>query len=300
MAVADGCSPSQADYWASLEMDAAALDGDADADTDIDTDTDTDTDTGTDTDADTDTDTDTDTDSDTECADTGETCGDDAGADTDTDADTDADTDTDTDADAGPSFCDSTDFIDFLAQTPVVLDNTGAPFRGNGVDPEFVVTGFSYFLCIHCLEASVLLEELYADPAYADRTAYFFRHFPFSTDETSISVKDHRAAEAANMQGDFFAMHDAIFDNFPVSSETTLLGLVEPAGLDTALFDADYASAASLDRVLADREAGIAAGVTGTPSIYVDGRKVKPWTMLPDVLDCLLGYTSWDPPDGGK
>jgi protein-disulfide isomerase len=64
-------------------------------------------------------------------------------------------------------------------------------------------------------------------------------------------------------------------------------------------FDIDYASAASLDRVLADKAAGIAAGVTGTPSIFVDGRKVSPWSMLPDVLDCLLGYTSSVPPDGG-
>jgi protein-disulfide isomerase len=67
-------------------------------------------------------------------------------------------------------------------------------------------------------------------------------------------------------------------------------------------FDVDYASEASLDRVLADRAAGIAAGVTGTPSIFVDGRKLSTplsWTMLPDVLDCLLGYAPWDPPDGG-
>jgi hypothetical protein len=271
--VASGCSPDQSDYWASLEMDAAVQGVDTDSDG------------GSDGDSDGDTDTDGDTDS--ECADTSGTCGEDAG------------TDTDTDLDAGPTFCDSEAFTAFMAQTPVSFDNTGAPFRGNGVDPEIVVTGFSNFGCGACKTAATFLEELYSDPLYSGRTVYCFRHFPFSEDETTIAVKRHRAAEAAHMQGDFFAMHDAIFDNYPVTSETTLLGLVEPAGLDSALFDVDYASAESLDRVLDDRAAGVAAGVTGTPSIYVDGRKVALWTMLPDVLDCLLGYTSWDPPDGG-
>ncbi len=114
--------------------------------------------------------------------------------------------------------CDSTVFTDFLAQEPVVLDDTGAP----------------------------LIEGLMADPAYGDHVAYTFRHFPFSTDPAVIAVKDHRAA--------------------------------------------DYAADASLALVLADRQAGQLAGVTGTPSIYVDGRKVVPWVALKEVLDCLLGY----------
>jgi 2-hydroxychromene-2-carboxylate isomerase len=72
--------------------------------------------------------------------------------------------------------------------------------------------------------------------------------------------------------------------------ETELLGYAESAGLDMDQFDLDYASDESLDGVLADREAGLAAGVTGTPSIYVDGRKVTPWRNLQNVLDCMLGY----------
>jgi hypothetical protein len=283
-----GCSPDQSDYWASLEMDGAVQSVDSDADADGDTDGDTDADTDADTDTDSDGDTNTDGDTDSECADTSSTCGEDAG--------------TDTDVDAGPTFCDSEAFIAFIAQTPASFDNTGAPFRGNGVDPEIVVTGFSNFGCGACRTAATYLEELYSDPLYSERTVYYFRHFPFSEDETTIAVKRHRAAEAAHMQGDFFAMHDAIYDNFLVPDETTLLALAAGADLDMDRFDIDYASAESLDRVLADRAAGLAAGVTGTPSIYVDGRKIaysSLLTMLPDVLDCLLGYTSWDPPDGG-
>jgi protein-disulfide isomerase len=272
-AAAAGCLPDLADYWASLEGDASAADADTDADTDTDGDSDADGD------GDGDGDTDADGDTAAECPDTELTCGD-AG---------DADTDGDTDADAG-SFCDSAAFADFLAQEPIVLDDTGAPFRGNGGDPEVAITGFSNFLCSHCATAATMVEELFADPAYADRAVYHFRHFPFSTDPAAIAVKDHRAAAAAHLQGAFFPMHDAIFDEFPVTDEETLLGLVAVAGLDAEQFAADYAADASLARVLADRAAGQAAGVSGTPSIYVDGRKVYPWPVLPEVLDCLLGY----------
>jgi len=264
--LAAGCLPGPADYWASLEGDRSTGDGDADGDSD--------------TDADTDADADADGDTESECADTEITCGD-AG---------DADTDGDTDEDAGVPFCESTAFAEFLAQEPLVLDNTGAPFRGNGIDPEIVITGFSNFLCSHCATAATVLEELFADPLYADHAVYYFRHFPFSTDPAAIAVKDHRAAEAAHMQGAFFAMHDALYAAFPVTDEETLLGLAVTAGLDADQFEIDYAADASLARVLADRQAGLAAGVGGTPTIFVDGRKVYPWPVLPDVLDCLLGY----------
>jgi hypothetical protein len=253
------CSPDLTDYWGAIDMDAAAPDTDADADSDADADGGADTD---------------------ECGDTESTCGDgDAGADADASP---------FDPDAGASFCDSAEYAAFLAQEPVALDDTGAPYRGDTTSPELVVTGFSNFLCVHCRDASLVLEELYAEPEYAGRTVYYFRHFPFSESADDMAVKLHRAAEAAHMQGDFFAAHDAFYDAYPVTDEATMLALLEAAGVDMDQFDIDYADAASLDRVIADRNAGLAAGVTGTPTVYVDGRKVKPWTMIRDVLDCLL------------
>ena len=57
-----------------------------------------------------------------------------------------------------------------------------------------------------------------------------------------------------------------------------------------AQFDEDFADPATHETVLADKLEAQDAGVSGTPSVFVDGRKVSPWVNLQQVLDCLLGY----------
>ena len=280
---AAGCLDDIPDYWAPLDS-LGSHDSGPDGDTDSDTDGDTDTDTGGDTDTDTDGDTDGDTDTD-ECID-GFTCGDggtgeDGGS-----------------GDAG-LLCDSAIFEAYLGGEVHDFDNAGRPFRGNGTDPEVVVTGFSYFLCSHCANAAQMMEDLLADPAYSDRIVYYYRHFSFATDPTSIGLQNHRVAEAAHMQGDFWPVHDALYENFPVTDETTSLALAMASVSDPTTFTVAYSSPESYDAVMADRAAGTAAGVSGTPSLFVNGRQVLPWMYAPEIIDCLLGYSEYTPTDAG-
>jgi 2-hydroxychromene-2-carboxylate isomerase len=61
-------------------------------------------------------------------------------------------------------------------------------------------------------------------------------------------------------------------------------------GLDLAAYDRAVADPATLERVLADREDGVAAGVAGTPTFFVDGTRLAPRSVadLRAALDSAL------------
>jgi protein-disulfide isomerase len=80
------------------------------------------------------------------------------------------------------------------------------------------------------------------------------------------------ASLAANQQGKFWQMHDALFKNFRKLSRENILALAKEIGLDMDKFTADLDSPkfkAVIEKDLADGET---AGVYGTPSFFVNGK----------------------------
>jgi predicted DsbA family dithiol-disulfide isomerase len=80
-----------------------------------------------------------------------------------------------------------------------------------------------------------------------------------------------RAMQAAHRQGKGWEMNDKIFANMRALSNDNLMKYAEEVGLDLGKFKADFESAEVKDEVAKDTAAGKAAGVRGTPSIYVNG-----------------------------
>lgn len=97
-----------------------------------------------------------------------------------------------------------------------------------------------------------------------------FRHFP-------VRAKHPRAwaaacaAEAAHLQGAFWALHDRLFARQERLDDAALRAYAAELGLDG---DRVIGAAAQPfgDKVEADFAAGLAAGVGGTPTVFVDGR----------------------------
>lgn len=70
-------------------------------------------------------------------------------------------------------------------------------------------------------------------------------------------------------------MHDIIFKNMRALSNENLEEYAGEAGLDVAKWKKDFESEEVKKEVAADLAAGRKAGVRGTPSIYVNGRKFQ-------------------------
>jgi protein-disulfide isomerase len=94
-----------------------------------------------------------------------------------------------------------------------------------------------------------------------------FRHFPVASKHPR-SPALHAAAEAAGMQGSFFAMVDAIYADRARVDDPHLWRRVEALGLDLERFERDRRAKAVAARVRRDFRSGIRAGVTGTPAVF--------------------------------
>jgi protein-disulfide isomerase len=83
------------------------------------------------------------------------------------------------------------------------------------------------------------------------------------------------AAEAASLQGKFWEMHDSLFGDQGHLDPPHLWERAERLGLDLDRFEADRRSQAVAERVERDFRSGIRAGVTNTPTLFVDGRALS-------------------------
>jgi NhaA family Na+:H+ antiporter len=139
-----------------------------------------------------------------------------------------------------------------------------------GAAGEDVVTVVLYgdFLCPYCRRLLPVLSRLKS--ALGDRLRYVFRHFPNERAHPGAGLVA-RAVEAAGKQGQFWLMHDRVFARELPIAERQLLDLARDLGLDLDRFAADMASDEARRSVEEDLEEGRANGVTGTPTLFVDG-----------------------------
>ena len=138
---------------------------------------------------------------------------------------------------------------------------------------------FNDFQCPGCRQLAQTIPGLARK--FEDTLHIVFKHFPLdSTCNSVVKMELHpraceaaRAAEAAREQGKFWAFHEVLFK--PRSKVTmTWRSLVEPLGLNLDQFEAYRRGDTALAKVQADIDLGIRLGVDGTPSVFIDGRRV--------------------------
>jgi protein-disulfide isomerase len=148
-------------------------------------------------------------------------------------------------------------------------------------DEKAVLVEFLDFECEVCREAHPLVEELSAD--YGGNLTVVARYFPLPGHPNSETAAV--AVEAAAQQGAFGQMHSLMYEkqpewaHAPESRAGTFREYAQSLGLDMAAYDDAIADADTLDRVSRDRNEGLALGVDGTPTFFLDGRKIQPSTV---------------------
>jgi predicted DsbA family dithiol-disulfide isomerase len=84
-----------------------------------------------------------------------------------------------------------------------------------------------------------------------------------------------RAVQAAKKQGKEWQLTDKLFENMRALKPADLEGYASGIGLDMTKYKADFENPEIKKQVADDTAAGKAAGVRGTPSIYVNGRRFQ-------------------------
>lgn len=131
------------------------------------------------------------------------------------------------------------------------------------------VVEFADFECPFCIKNADLLRELVEQ--YPGQLRAGFRHYPLGRKHKQ-AVPAAKAAWAAQQQGKFWEMHDALFSSAGQLDAEVIRGHAEAIGLDMEKFDRDSESQAAAAAVFEDRAAGKKSGVRGTPAFYVNGR----------------------------
>ncbi|MCT1909292.1 DsbA family protein [Brachybacterium paraconglomeratum] len=155
---------------------------------------------------------------------------------------------------------------------------------------EVVFVEYLDFECEACLSLYPTVEELRAE--YGDRVTFVVRYLPLHGN----SLEAAQAAEAAKDQGEFEAMYKALFDNATewghqeTSQRELFFSYAEEIGLDMERFEEVYDDPATAKRIEQSAADAQALGVTGTPTFFVDGKRLEPTRVedLTDPLDAAL------------
>ncbi|AMV70641.1 Disulfide bond formation protein D precursor [Desulfuromonas sp. DDH964] len=162
-----------------------------------------------------------------------------------------------------------------LALQPVVsLKTAGAPSLGAPDAPVEMVI-FDDFECPYCAKAVPLLKQVLE--AYPGKVKLVFKNFPLKMHKNARAAA--AAALAAERQGKFWPLHDLLFENYNKLNSQKIRELAEQAGLDLARFDQDRNDPALQQVINADMQEGKKVGVRGTPTVFINGRRLQNRSM---------------------
>jgi protein-disulfide isomerase len=135
---------------------------------------------------------------------------------------------------------------------------------------------FVDFDCGPCLAARPFVEKLRKE--HGDTVTIIDRYFPQPDHRNAMNAA--LAVEAAGQQGKYRAMYLKMFrtekdwGGAAEDKSAVFRGYAKDLGLDLDAYDRAVADPATAARIEADRTDGLALGVSGTPTFFLDGKPV--------------------------
>jgi protein-disulfide isomerase len=162
---------------------------------------------------------------------------------------------------------------DFLKQPEaptyaIAIDDQ--PTKGNQGAPVTIVE-FTDFQCPSCAKSQPVLEAIAAE--FGDKVRLVVRDFPL--DQHTFAFKAAEAAEAAREQGKYWEYIAILFLNQSALEVAKLKEYASQVGLDRKRFDEALDSDKFAEKVRRDLNDGMKLGVNSTPTVFINGRRVK-------------------------
>jgi protein-disulfide isomerase/uncharacterized membrane protein len=167
------------------------------------------------------------------------------------------------------------------------LDIANAPIAGAPNAPIRVVL-FSDFLCPWCQQLAAWLGQYL--PRVQERVSISFKHYPL--DQSCNPQLPHTAHPGSCLlalggicaaeQGRFWPYHTSAFNaSLEKAQRGDAVNAARQAGLDVAAFEHCLDSPAARQRLTRDVEEARSAGVAGTPTVLVNGKRLERAADLP-------------------
>jgi protein-disulfide isomerase len=155
-----------------------------------------------------------------------------------------------------------------------------------------ILEEFGDFECPPCGMLHPILKELETQFGPAN-LRLIFREFPLVPTHAH-ALAAARAAEAAALQGKFWEMHDMLYEHQKDWHESfdvrpIFEGYAKQIGLDVEQFRRDITSEVVERRIFLDGKRAHSLGVTGTPTVFMNGREIPFESLAPEKLKVLIG-----------
>jgi protein-disulfide isomerase len=108
---------------------------------------------------------------------------------------------------------------------------------------------------------------------YPEDVKVVFKNFPLRNHK--FAMKAAVAALAANSQGKFWEFHDLLFKNYNKLSDQKIQEIAQAVGLNLEEYEKKKNDPAIKRKVNQDFSEGRRAGVRGTPTIFINGIRLR-------------------------
>jgi protein-disulfide isomerase len=156
-------------------------------------------------------------------------------------------------------------------------------------DAPVTLVEYGDFECPYCAAAHVILKKV--QQIMGSQLRFVFRHFPL-TQIHPHAEPAAEASEAAGVQGQFWEMHDVLYENQPMLDPLHLVMFAEDLGLDIKRLARELKEGVYRERVRGDFLSGVRSGVNGTPAFFINGVRYDGSWDLPPLVEALESAAS--------
>lgn len=200
-----------------------------------------------------------------------------------------------------PSLIPVGDIVEITPITRPLVDGTalGDP------DAPVLVEVWEDFQCPACKHFTEDVESRIIENYVSNgKIRYVFHQFPFLDDRVASKESDQaaNASQCAAEQERFWDYHDILFanwnsENAGAFSDNRLVAYAETLSLDINQFKTCFQENRYKEKIDEDLTAGKSAGVTGTPSVFVNGEILTPgyvptYEQIAEAIEQELGSIS--------
>jgi protein-disulfide isomerase len=179
-----------------------------------------------------------------------------------------------------------------VVPAPVASAEPGAePAHVEGpADAPVTLEEFGDFQCPPCGLLHPVLKQMEGE--FGPKIRIIFREFPLvPAHEHALAAA--RSAEAAGLQGKFWPMHDMLYENQKTWKDVfdvrpVFEGYAARIGLDVERYKRDISSEVVQQRIFLDGKRGHSLKVTGTPTVFINGREIPFESLAPEKLRVVI------------
>jgi protein-disulfide isomerase len=161
------------------------------------------------------------------------------------------------------------------------IDISERPVKGPA-NAKVTIVVFDDYQCPYCARLEQFTQQLLE--RNPEQVKYIIKQYPIPGH--SFAFKASMAALAAAEQGKFWEFHKKLFENYNALNDEKIQSIAKDLSLDMTKFNNDLNSKANRKLILNDIEEGKKIGVSGTPSLFLNGKKVdnRNLSKLPQLI----------------